>query len=155
MAYLPKRLFILFILLGVVFGVYCSVYSGNTNEEKKHIAVSFQKVSVTAEIADSNALRVLGLSGRKSLSDKEGMWFDFKSDGHHSFWMKEMHFPIDIIWLDKDLRVIHIKENATPESYPETFIPSVADRFVLEVPAGFTREYDVFIGDHVSVHKAP
>jgi len=153
MAYLPKRFFIISILFGIIFGVYLSVYSENTNKEKRHITVSFQKVSVTAEIADSNALRVLGLSGRKSLSDKEGMWFIFPSDGYHSFWMKEMHFPIDIIWLDKNLRVIYIKENATPESYPETFIPFVADRFVLEVPAGFTQEYDVFIGDHVSVYK--
>ncbi len=155
MAHVPKRLFVISILFGIILGVFSSIYSGNINQEKKHIFISFQKVSVMAKVADNDALWVLGLSGIKSLSDKEGLWFDFLSDGRHSIWMKEMNFPIDIIWFDKNFQVVYIKENATPESFPETFTPTSFDRFVLEVPSGFVQKYAVFLGEKVTVNKTP
>ena len=149
----PKRRFFTVLFSGILFGVFLSAYSGSFNTEKKYTVISFKKVSVTAEVSDTEVLRVRGLSGRISLKEGEGMWFDFWSDGYHSFWMKEMNFPIDILWLNKDSEVVYIKENATPESYPETFIPSSPDRFVLEVPAGFVKKYEVILGEKVTVHK--
>lgn len=61
------------------------------------------------------------------------MWFDFQTDTNTGFWMKEMNFSIDMLFLNKDLKIMHIKENATPESYPESFGPSTPYRYVLEV----------------------
>lgn len=154
MPILSKRLFVISVLSGIVLGVCFFTYSEKRhNGEKKIAVISFENVSVSAEVSDREDSRVRGLSGRMSLSDQEGMWFDFASDGRHSFWMKEMNFPIDIIWFDKNFRAIFIKENAMPDSYPETFTPETLDRFVLEVPAGFVKKYGVVLGEKVVVHK--
>src|SRR4051812_42406436 len=55
--------------------------------------------SVAADIADTETLREKGLSGRQSLSDTQGMLFIFQEEGIHSFWMKDMLIPLDMIWL--------------------------------------------------------
>ncbi|MCX6739348.1 MAG: DUF192 domain-containing protein [Candidatus Parcubacteria bacterium] len=150
----PKRRFFTVLFSGILFGVFLSAYSGSFTTEKKYTVISFKKVSVTAEVSDTEVLRVRGLSGRTSLKEGEGMWFDFASDGYYSFWMKEMNFPIDILWLNKNLQVVSLKENATAESYPEKFTPRSLSRFVLEVPAGFVKKYEVTLGEKVTVYKS-
>lgn len=81
-------------------------------------------------------LRHKGLSGRASLPSDRAMLFVFEQSGRHCFWMKGMQFPIDIIWLDKNKEVVHIKQNVTPESYPESFCPTQDARYVVEANAG-------------------
>ena len=91
-----------------------------------------------------------GLSFRTSLEKDSGMLFIFDYPGKYSFWMKDMNFPIDIIWLaqstEGDLgaaRVVYIKENARPELYPETYQPGKNDgnaKYVLETTSGFVKE---------------
>ena len=108
--------------------------------------ISLGDTSISADIADTDALREQGLSGRKSLTDTEGMLFVFQEDGEHSFWMKEMLFSLDMIWLSADKTVVYIQKNATPESYPATFSPHTASRYVIEVPAGFAVRHHVVVG---------
>ena len=62
-------------------------------------------------------------------------------------WMKDMQFPIDILWLDAEYKIVFIKHVSTPETYPESFYSDVPARYVLELPAGFAREHDFKIGD--------
>ena len=50
-------------------------------------------------VADTEASRIQGLSGTPSLSPNGGMLFDFEADGAHGIWMKDMKYPIDIVWL--------------------------------------------------------
>jgi uncharacterized protein len=103
------------------------------------------------DVADTRATQERGLSGRTSLAPDSGMLFQFSKPGHITFWMKEMLIPIDIIWLDSDLRVLSYVENATPDSYP-TLYPSPGDtQFGLEVPAGFVHNRGVTIGATVSL----
>lgn len=109
--------------------------------------VFFNETSIKIEVADTNTKRQQGLSGRASLGDNEGMFFVFGKPQRGGIWMKDMHFPIDIIWLDKDLFVVYIKQNAQPESYPEIFYPQKDAQYVLEVNANFTKQHDILIGD--------
>ena len=87
-----------------------------------------------------------GLSGRDSLEEHTGMLFMFEADGYHPFWMKGMRFPIDILWMDRYKRVVHIAHAVSPDTYPELFKPSVLSRYVLEVPAGYAERHGVDIG---------
>lgn len=105
------------------------------------------ETSIRTEIVDTPAKRILGLSGRDSLSKGTGMLFVFETPDLHGFWMKDMNFPIDIIWFNEYSEVIHIVENASPESYPETFTPPSPSLYVLEVPAGFAQEHHIKLGD--------
>ena len=107
-------------------------------------------VSVHAEVVTTEAARGRGLSGRESLPDGQGMLFVFEKSDRYAFWMKEMHFPIDIIWLDENFTIVSITEDALPESYPATFRPTTPVRYVLEVPAGFVRRNSVIVGNKIS-----
>jgi uncharacterized membrane protein (UPF0127 family) len=79
------------------------------------------------------------------------MLFVFPAETTPSFWMKDMRYPIDMIWIDASRQVVDSTENALPESYPDTtFSPRVPVRYVLEVPAGFFAEQGIMIGDTVS-----
>jgi len=100
-------------------------------------------------VADSPQERIQGLSGVTSLRDFEGKLFIFDTDAIYGIWMKEMLFPLDIIWIDKDLTVIHIEENVSPDSYPKTFVPTADARFVLEVNAKFVSSVQVKVGDRL------
>jgi uncharacterized membrane protein (UPF0127 family) len=65
--------------------------------------------------------------------------------------MKEMNFPIDIIWVSSEKKIIYIKENATPASYPELFQPEDDAMVVLEVPAGDAKKYNFSIGEEIQI----
>lgn len=102
---------------------------------------------VQIEIAEKNSERIRGLSGRESLSSDEGMLFVFSILDKHSFWMKDMNFSIDIAWLDENFEIIYIEDEVLPESYPETFGPSVQSLYVLEVVSNFFKENEIKVGD--------
>lgn len=117
-------------------------------EDLKSVTLNGQTIRVT--VADTPETRDQGLSGRESIAPDQGMFFVFPEAGYYSFWMKDMLFPIDILWLSYDGRVVYIVENATPESYPNTFTSSdVPARYVLELSAGFVKQYTVNLGDKV------
>ena len=106
------------------------------------------------ELALTPEEQTQGFSGRSGLGENEGMLFVFDTPGKYGFWMKDMLFPIDMIWLAppssggvNELQIVFIKKNATPESYPETFVPDQDARYVLEVPAGFSERNDLQVGD--------
>jgi uncharacterized membrane protein (UPF0127 family) len=119
--------------------------------QEKTASVTFKNTTVKVDVADTEALHRKGLSGRTALPEGEGMWFVYEKNGVYSYWMPDMHFPIDIIWFDENFRAVYFQENATPESYPDIFTPTAPARYVLEVPAGFVKENAVILGDSVSV----
>jgi uncharacterized membrane protein (UPF0127 family) len=90
-----------------------------------------------------------GLSGRPSLATDEGMLFLFPSSSVRAFWMKDMNFPIDIIWIDKGWRVVGVETHATPDTYPRTFTsPSSVSR-VLEIASAGELGSPIRIGDQI------
>lgn len=106
--------------------------------------------SLAVEVADSPNERAAGLSGRISLAENKGMLFIFKEPGFHPFWMKDMNFPLDIIWIDKNKKIAGIVNSASPDSYPRLFIPPEAVLYVLEVNAGWSKTHSILPGMSVS-----
>lgn len=104
-------------------------------------------------VADNATLREKGLSGQENLDGNEGMLFIFEEPGFHGFWMKDMHFPIDIIWFDENYQVVDVWQSATPDSYPKVFIPRLKAKFVLEVPAGFFADNNLNIGSTIKITR--
>lgn len=106
-------------------------------------------------VADE-ASRARGLSGRDSLGSHEGMLFFFPSAATYGFWMKDMRFDIDIVWI-RGLRVIGVSERAlaprSPEDFLETYYPPDAVDMVLEIGAGTARELGIDAGDAVSLFE--
>ena len=109
---------------------------------------------INVEIADTEAEIVRGLSYRDSLGESDGMYFVFPARRQVSFWMYQMRFPLDIVWIDNGA-IVGIEQNApvpTGESIP-TFKSPQAVTHVLEVPAGFSGQNNLKIGDKVVLIK--
>jgi uncharacterized membrane protein (UPF0127 family) len=90
---------------------------------------------VKLEKAVTPSSQVRGLSGRDSMSWDRGMLFDFKEAGEHCMWMKDMHFPLDIVWLNEQREIVGIRENVSPDTYPTSFCGPQNARYVIEVNA--------------------
>ncbi len=104
---------------------------------------------IRVEIADTPEERERGLSGREGLAEDEGLLFVFEEDRRPAFWMKDMLFAIDILWISRDGAIVHIEENVGPETYPASFTPRSEARYVVELPAGYAARHDVGLGDIV------
>ena len=137
----------------------------NNPENIKYVQIAGQSIKV--DLALTSLEQTQGLSGRNELKEGEGMLFVFEHLDNYTFWMKDMNFPIDIIWLAPSeggdaskAKVIYIKKDARPESYPETYGPpnvptpvgistSVGAKYVLEVVSGFSEKNNLKEGDRV------
>jgi len=110
--------------------------------------------SVFIEIADTEKERRQGLSERVSLSVGYGLLFIHETRETPSYWMKDMFFPIDIIWID-DGEVIGLTQNAEPENPARTFYtPPSPVTHVLEVNAGFIEQRGISVGNTIDI-KVP
>ena len=148
------KIFIILLILVVAWVAYRgrAVERGETAPEIS-IAPSIVLGSDTImlDIADSPSERMKGLSGTPSLAEDKGLLFIFDTPSTHGFWMKDMNYPIDMIWLDKSFTIVGLKENATPESYPESFAPSSPALYVIEVNAGISQKHGLKIGDTLPI----
>jgi uncharacterized membrane protein (UPF0127 family) len=108
-----------------------------------------EDLNIRAEVAASAYSREKGLSGRRSLPLSEGMLFVFNEPEYYSMWMKDMHFPIDIVWIDKQYQIVGIAKNVDPSTYPQQFKPALPSSYVLEINAGLADEYELAPGDSV------
>lgn len=131
------------IITGSLLIIFISHNQEPTNQ--KGLVSSPQGVDISVLVADTDKTRAQGLSGRESLASREGMWFMFPQSGYYSFWMKDMNFPIDIIWIDENFRIIDRTLRVDPATYPKTFTSSGPSKYVLEIPAGTADEYGLFI----------
>lgn len=120
------------------------------DSDVEKVRVSIGQSVLIAEIAYNNALMERGLGGRAYLQNDEAMIFNFDEPGFYGFWMKDMNFPIDIIWIDANKKIVFVKEGAEPSSFPEVFMSNYPAKFVLEVNAGFCSKNKVKIGDEVN-----
>lgn len=108
-------------------------------------------VALTVTHADTEQEREQGLSGVTKLSELGGKLFTFDNEQRHGIWMKDMNFPIDIMWFNNNLELIHIEEDVDPDTYPAIFVPSSDARFVLEVNAHFVDSLQVQLGDRLTL----
>jgi len=108
-------------------------------------------VALRVELARTDDERIKGLSGRASLSGVDGMLFIFPESGYHTIWMKDMKFPIDIIWIDEHMQIIGIDKSVTPDTYPRLYRPSRPAKYVLETNINFADTYSFREGNEVSI----
>jgi uncharacterized membrane protein (UPF0127 family) len=105
----------------------------------KKVLVTIASTTFSARIADTDLLRAKGLSGTENLGLAEGMFFIFPEAGNYSFWMSDLSFPIDIIWITPDQKIAGVAENAQPlipNREPVYYVPPVPVSYVLEIGAG-------------------
>ena len=119
-------------------------------------AVVIGDVVLPVELAITPEERRQGLSDRPSLAPGTGMLFVFESDGHRQFWMKNMHFPLDMVWIGSDCAVGEIS-GEVPASPPGTddsdvvrVSPEEEAQYVMEINGGEAAALGLAANDPVS-----
>jgi uncharacterized membrane protein (UPF0127 family) len=122
------------------------VDTADASNSYRQVNVTVNGVKLVADIAESPDQRTKGLSVKDTLGEDEAMLFVFSEGREHSFWMKGMKFPIDIIWISEQHEVVHVEhslEPCAPDSFCPTYRPDRNALYVLETVAGFAQKYDV------------
>lgn len=108
--------------------------------------------TIDIEIAETQQETAQGLMYRKNMTDDQGMLFIFPRMEPRSFWMKNTHIPLDIIFIDDQSQIVTIQKNTTP--FSEQPIPSYQNAiYVVEVIAGFCDYYNIQKGFSIQFQK--
>jgi uncharacterized membrane protein (UPF0127 family) len=132
-----------------------SVENASVESENYTHAMQVGQAAILVEVVNTDATRTLGLSGREQLQDGQGMLFDFSNTqtSRPSFWMKDMNFDIDIIWIASG-KVVGITPNVPAPQNSQTlptYSPPTDISHVLEVPSGYSERVGIKIGDAVKI----
>ncbi len=150
-------------IIGLTAVLFIAIYGGDVKDKKIStidvdadravllIKTEAEEIQINIDIADTESERAQGLSGRESLEAKEGMLFVFDTALIPQFWMKDMNFALDMIWIDDTLTVVGFSQNVTPESFPKTFFPEVSVKYVLEVNENFVNSNNIKKGDTIQI----
>jgi uncharacterized membrane protein (UPF0127 family) len=117
--------------------------------------VTIGDATFAVELAVTQQQQAQGLSRRPSLAPGTGMLFIFESEGLYSFWMKVIHFPLDLVWISAEHVVVDITEDVSPPDLGQTtsdlptYMPTEPAQYVLEINAGEAESADIAIGDIV------
>ena len=170
-----KKYSLLLILVVFIFGIITiSDYIRNvfrqpkskTNEQTilstnksalNTVEIKINDIKIIAEIANTDQSRQNGLSFREKLDENSGMLFVFNTPLKPFFWMKDMKFPLDMIWI-MDNKIVDINNNVpipkpdTPLNQLPKYSPKEKVNYVLEVNGGFADKNNIKVGDNVIIN---
>lgn len=112
--------------------------------------VVFPNARFSVDIADTEAKRELGLGKRETLCEHCGMLFVFDHPDRYAFWMKDMRFPIDILWIAHG-RVVSLEESVDFHDQKRIYVPNEGADKVIELPAGSAERFGIHVGDNVVI----
>jgi len=138
----------IFLIIILILAILIIIFWRTKNQNLT--ALKINNVDIEIEIAKTPSEKEKGLSGREKLEENSGMLFIFNRPDFYSFWMKDMQFSIDIIWIDENLKIVDISQNLSPQTFPQNFKPATPSQYVLEVNAGFCRQHQIKVGDKVN-----
>lgn len=147
---------IVLVVVAAAWFWYFFVFSRGSNPTLPQKKLSMDGATWTVEMATTMTQQALGLSGRESLGQDDGMLFVFSSPGVQNFWMKDMNFSLDMIWISGD-KVVGFAQNVPP---PQPGVPLWKMQIytspydvdkVLEVNAGTVAKYGIKVGDSLTM----
>ena len=154
---LVALILILYLLPNILSSKKKDTFKVSPQNQSSLPEILINETKLFIELADTPEKRTLGLAGRTSLKENEGMFFDYKiKDSYPIFWMKGMLIPLDIIWINDGI-VVQIDANIPIPNAgaPEADIPKYPAKFpvdyVLEVNAGFTQKHGISVGNVVDL----
>ena len=152
---IPPWFSFLFLILMLLSSVaYKEIENVLAQEQKQNQTslVTVGGVNLITSLSTTPDAQSKGLAIRDSLNENEGMLFIFETPQKYSFWMKDMKFPIDIIWINQDGKIVHIEKNLPPCIFLlpcPSYTPNDDSLYVLEVVSNFTNKFDINVGDSV------
>jgi uncharacterized membrane protein (UPF0127 family) len=146
-----RRSTTIILITGLVLILVSLVVSFAVTTFKPTTQVHIGSGAYSLQLATTDADLIKGLSGVEKLHMNGGLLMRFDTLGMHGIWMKDMNFPIDIIWLNAKKEVVYIVMNAPPEEPARTiYTPKDPAQYVLELPAGSIKKAGIKTGDTAS-----
>ncbi len=112
--------------------------------------VRINGAAIKVELPRDAAGFAKGLGGRPCILPDRGMLFAFSQPGQYAFWMKDMKFPIDILWLNTARQVVYEQADVQPSTYPGRYMNQQPAQYVLEIKANLSRALHIGPGTQVS-----
>lgn len=145
-----NRIITVFIVILIAFGVFIFYQFSRAGIPTSKATIGEHTFLVSVARTPEELQK--GLSGRNSLPTDQGMLFVFEKANNYAFWMKDMKFPLDIIFINND-RIVSITKNADPAkegtNNPPVYTPPQPANRVLEINGGLSDEYGFKVGDQV------
>ena len=162
-----RKIAIIIVLMLVVSFVFWRI---RKNETDSGSTLTVGNHTFLVEIADTDELREKGLSRRESLGENEGMLFIFPTKSLPGFWMKNMNFPLDFLWISDD-KIVDITENVQPsdgggtsnvpaesdggaDANLKSYFPEKPVNMVLEINGGLVQKLGIREGDTVIIKNS-
>ena len=147
---------LLFIIIGMFYKIAtANLLPAQTSDTNNVIEYAYGRTIhvgqniLKLKIADTEESRINGLSNTTSLCSECSMLFVFPKVGAYSFWMKDMNYDIDIIYIDENMKVIDVYDHVLKSEYPKTYVSNSPAKYVLEINAGKSQELQIKEGDIV------
>lgn len=145
---------IIILLIGILSLTSCTITnneldnikndSDNTKFTDDEPKICFSEKCFEVELATTHEERKTGLMNRETLPSNKGMLFIFDETKKHTFWMKNTTIPLDIIWLDEKMQVIHIQQAEPCNKIPcKTYKPNTNALYVLEINKGLAEKNNI------------
>lgn len=148
-----NKILLILVLLILICLILLSLVSLNPSQSKSYALISNIKIYV--DVARTQNEQERGLAIYNSLPVNRGMIFPFSSSDYYAFWMKDMKFSIDIIYIDKN-KIVDIFENVPYPKSEDEALPVYRPRdradMVLEINSGLSKKYNFKIGESVKIN---
>ena len=133
--------------------LFLCIFAGFAHADAVPPQICHQDNCVAVEVVSKQADMERGLMYRTGLGKDKGMLFEFADDGVYSFWMKNMHFSLDILWIGRDGKIVYIGPNipACASDPCPVYTPTESARYVLELNSGYTASHHWAAGDLLSL----
>jgi uncharacterized membrane protein (UPF0127 family) len=120
------------ILVGVIAVLLTARTSVGTGNRHRQLRTAHQTYGL--EVVSTAADQEKGLGDRSGMPKDTGMLFEFPAEDDRCFWMKDMHFSLDIIWVDAAKRITRLEHDLSPATYPRQYCSRA--QYVIELNAG-------------------
>jgi len=144
-----KRLFIISIIISIslvgymtvaFFSALNMVNPSNSVPQDKALLIT-NKGNIELELAKTQSQHMIGLMNRTSIDLNKGMLFIFEKEEPRSFWMKDTLISLDIIFLDKDFKVVKIHKSTLPNQTEQIYYSQAPAMYVIELNSGASNTY--------------
>ena len=136
--------------------IFLTIFLSNCAAISNQVLIDNGKslIKVNVEIADDNNERMNGLMFRKNLDKNSGMLFVFDDEKNQTFWMKNTLIPLDIIFIDSNLKIVDIKYADPCKKDPcAVYTSSKPAKYVLEVNLGFAADNKINVDDKLILNQ--
>jgi len=142
------------LLIGLLMAMLAHVTACQAEPKVTITVKDGREVSFAVEVADTPSKREMGLQYRRDLAADRGMIFLFPTESGQSFWMKNTPLPLDMIFINRERKIVGIIEQTVPFSLEPRSV-GAPSQFVLEINGGLSKRHGIKAGDTVRFENIP